>query len=134
MKRKNCVLVIEPDAESRRRVCTLLEEIGCETRVASSKDLREGMLWGCDVVLWAWDDWAAWVGLRETPVEHQLPIYPRVILVSRMPDECLWVHALRAGAFDYVEQPNSSHAMQEFRRAVASALGLLGEAPASAAA
>lgn len=133
MVRKDSVLVIEPEPSMRLRICSLLEELGCETRAASSKVVGEGIPGGCDLIVWAWEDWAAWVGSGESrQAARQLPVYPRVVLLARVPDDCLWVKALQAGAFDFVEKPHSDPTTEEFRRVVASALGRPTEAHAAA--
>lgn len=135
MHHKQCVLVIEPDAAMRRRLYALLEECGCEVRIYSREALLEEMPLGCDLVLWAWDDWAAWVASRKAAgQEPYLPVYPRTVLLTHTPDDALWIRALRVGAFDLIEEPNSAGATNEFRRVVAAALGLTSDVCARAAA
>lgn len=135
MSHKNSVLVIEPKPEMRLRISNLLEELDCEIQAASSKGLGEAVLSGCDLVLWDWEDWAGWVASgKPATTERRLPLYPRVVLLAHSPDECLWIQALRAGAFDYIEEPNSGLAMDEFRRVVASALWRTPEVPLTACA
>ena len=132
MPRKNSVLVIELDPGVRHRVCGLLEELGCETHIARHEVLRQGVPQGYDLIVC---DWVAWVASSEVPLdERRLPRSPRVILLVHTPDESLWVLALRAGAFDLVEEPNSPDSKQEFRRVVTNALGLVANAHANAAA
>lgn len=121
MPDRNCALVIEPDPEMRRRVCALLDELGCDTQFACRETFGHVTFRGCDLIVCDWDEWVA---TSEIPVEKRRATHcPLVLLLSRIPEESDWVRALEAGAFDLLEEPTSAAATAEFRRVVASALG-----------
>lgn len=116
------VHVIEPDPAVRSRLLCLLAELGCRPHRVSSRAATEHALFGCDLLIWNWVDWVAHSPLP--PNQQHLPAWPRVILVSRCPNEADWLEALGAGAYDLVEAPHSSETVQEFRRVLREALGL----------
>lgn len=118
------VWVVSADPIMLARICCVLREMGLGVRAAGMSALREAT-WKCDLLLCAWEDWI--LSRQVLGAGPSLPRRPRVVFVSRTPNESQWVQALGAGAFDLIEEPHSPGAVKQFRRAVAVALGLSGE-------
>lgn len=98
-------LVIEPDRDDRRRVCTALERAGIESLAITSPDGAGRMLYERrpGIVLLAADPPAdaAWAALERIRDLTDVP----VLVMSSTASELAKVRALRAGADDYVTKP-----------------------------